>query len=133
MAKQKGKEKKAAKLDSNRFGTKTDMVEREVKVNGQIHVIAKDERGQYLTSPDFVGTGLADPNRFSGTRDIPKEILEAQDEPEVSEEKEEPAQKAEDKIVEEKTEKADDRKAELTKATGAKSENKKPNNKNKPG
>jgi len=126
MAKQKGKEKKAVKLDSNRFGTKTDMVEREVKVKGQIHVIAKDERGQYLTSPDFVGTGLADPNRFSGTRDIPKEILEAKEEPEVPEEKKEPAQKAEDNIVKEKAEKELKSKDELPKATGEKSENKKP-------
>ena len=132
MAKQKGKVKKSAKLDSNRFGTKADMVEREVKVKGQIHVIAKDERGQYLTSPDFVGTGLADPNRFSGTRDIPKEILEAQDEPEVSEEKEEPTQKAEDKIIKEKTEKAVQSKDELPKVIGEKSENKNQKDKDKP-
>lgn len=130
MAKQKGKVKKSAKLDSNRFGTKADMVEREVKVKGQIHVIAKDERGQYLTSPDFVGTGLADPNRFSGTRDIPKEILEAQDEPEVSEEKEVPTQK--ENIVEEKTEKAIKNKDELPKVTGEKSKNKNQKNKDKP-
>ena len=130
MAKQKGKVKKSAKLDSNRFGTKADMVEREVKVKGQIHVIAKDERGQYLTSPDFVGTGLADPNRFSGTRDIPKEILEAQDEPEVPEEKEVPTQK--ENIVEEKTEKAIKNKDELPKVTGEKSENKNQKDKDKP-
>ena len=61
-----------------------------------------------------------------------QEILEAKNAPEVPEEKEEPTQKAEDKIIEEKTEKAVQSKDEFPKTTGEKSENKNQKDKDKP-
>ena len=75
-AKKEVKDKKAAKLDSNRFGTKASMVVNEVKDGEKVvGIIAHDALGYYMTTPEFVDSGLADPHRYSGTRDVPKEYL----------------------------------------------------------
>ena len=72
-----GKDKKAVKLDSNRFGTKASMVVKEIKEGDKVvSIIAHDALGNYMTTPEFVDSGLADPNRYNAARNVPKELLE---------------------------------------------------------
>ena len=74
------KDKKTVKLDSNRFGTKAGMVVKEIKEGDKVvGIIAHDALGHYMTIPEFVDSGLADPNRYSGSRNVSKELLEKED------------------------------------------------------
>ena len=56
------KGQKQEKKDINFFGTREDMVVKEIKSGDDvIKIIAKDDKGMYVTSPEHVGSGLADP------------------------------------------------------------------------
>lgn len=48
----------------SRFGSHSSMV---VKIVGH-HARLRDERGDYITSPENIDNGLADPYRYSGRR-----------------------------------------------------------------
>ena len=55
-------------MEPNRFGTSHDMVIDEIEVNGMRQVLAIDEKGLYLTTPEKVGRNLADINRYGVDR-----------------------------------------------------------------
>lgn len=56
----------------NFFGTKKDMVVKEIIENDVVvQVVAKDDQGLYITTPVYVDSGMADPNRFAGDRSEP--------------------------------------------------------------
>ena len=62
------------KLDINFFGTRKDMVVKEILDGDQVvKIIAQDDRGQYITYPEHIDDGLADPNRFDDNRVEPTE------------------------------------------------------------
>ena len=66
----KGQKQIAA--ERNFFGTKSDMVVKEIKEGEKVvKIIAKDEKGLYVTYPEFVDTKLADPNRYGADRTQP--------------------------------------------------------------
>ena len=52
----------------NRFGTTADMVIQEVEENGTVYSLAIDGKGLYLTHPNRLNSGLADPFRYAGSR-----------------------------------------------------------------
>ncbi len=52
----------------NRFGSTSDMVIQNVQENGRIYVLAIDEKGLYLTTPDYLDRNRADPNRYTSSR-----------------------------------------------------------------
>lgn len=60
-----GKNQKLSADQVNFFGTRQDMVVKEI-TEGEtvVKIIAKDDRGQYITYPEHIDSGLADPNRF---------------------------------------------------------------------
>lgn len=55
-------------MEPNRFGTSRDMVIDEIEVNGIRQILAIDEKGLYLTTPEKVGRQLADTNRYGVDR-----------------------------------------------------------------
>ena len=64
---QKGPAEKA-----NFFGTKSNMIVKEIKEGDKIiKLIAKDAKGLYVTYPEYVNSGLADPNRYASDRSKP--------------------------------------------------------------
>lgn len=52
----------------NRFASTEDMVIQSVEENGVQLFLAIDEKGLYLTTPKYLNSNLADPNRFSSAR-----------------------------------------------------------------
>ena len=52
----------------NRFGTTSDMVIQTVEEQGNTLYLAIDVKGLYLTSKDRLDTRLADPNRYTASR-----------------------------------------------------------------
>ena len=52
----------------NRFGSTSDMVIRDVQENGRNYILAIDEKGLYLTTPDYLDKNRADPNRYMSSR-----------------------------------------------------------------
>jgi hypothetical protein len=66
------KGKQQEKKDYNFFGTKADMIVKEI-TEGDIvvKVIAKDNKGLYVTYPEHVDSGLSDPNRYGADRTKP--------------------------------------------------------------
>ena len=66
------KSQKDLKKEYNFFGTWQDMVVKEIKEDDDIvKVVDKDEKGLYVTYPSYIGSGLADPNRFGVDRTQP--------------------------------------------------------------
>ena len=66
----KGAKKSAAEI--NFFGTRADMVVKEISEGDVVtQVVAKDAKGLYVTSPEHVDSGLADPNRYGVDRNSP--------------------------------------------------------------
>jgi hypothetical protein len=66
-----GKGKKSLH-DINFFGTRQDMVVKEILEDEVVvKVVAKDDKGLYVTYPDHIDTGLADPYRFGSDRTEP--------------------------------------------------------------
>jgi len=55
-------------MEPNRFGTSREMVIDEIDVHGIRQVMAIDEKGLYLTTPDKVGRNMADVNRYGVQR-----------------------------------------------------------------
>ena len=53
---------------NNRFGTTSDMIIQTVQEKEGCACLAIDEKGLYLTSPEYVDRPLADPNRYAGNR-----------------------------------------------------------------
>ncbi|MBU0650565.1 hypothetical protein KKC59_01495 [bacterium] len=86
------KNQKDIKKEYNFFGTKSDMIVKEIKEgDAVVKVIAKDDKGLYVTYPEHVNSGLADPNRFCADRsqfaDLEKELkLQEETEKPVTEE-----------------------------------------------
>ncbi|SCY60436.1 hypothetical protein [Desulfoluna spongiiphila] len=64
-------------MEPNRFGTSREMVIDEINVNGVMQVMAIDEKGLYLTTPDRVGRNMADVNRYGGQRKQYLDTLES--------------------------------------------------------
>ncbi|SDF05216.1 hypothetical protein [Desulfovibrio legallii] len=52
----------------NRFGTTEDMVIQAVEENGASYMLAIDKAGLYLTTPNYVGSVMADRHRYSAER-----------------------------------------------------------------
>lgn len=52
----------------NRFGSTSDMVIWDVQENGRNYILAIDEKGLYLTTPDYLDKNRADPNRYMSSR-----------------------------------------------------------------
>ena len=52
----------------NRFGTTSDMVIQAVEEQGNTLYLAIDTKGLYLTTKDKLDTRLADPNRYTTSR-----------------------------------------------------------------
>lgn len=50
---------------NNRFGTTSDMIIQTVQEKEGCACLAIDEKGLYLTSPEYVDRPLADPNRYA--------------------------------------------------------------------
>ena len=53
---------------NNRFGTTSDMIIQTVQEKEGCACVAIDEKGLYLSSPEYVDRPLADPNRYAGNR-----------------------------------------------------------------
>lgn len=51
-----------------RFGTTADMVIQTVEHQGDSYLLAIDAKGLYFTTPSRIDSGLADPNRYAGSR-----------------------------------------------------------------
>lgn len=67
-----GKGKKRSAAEINFFGTRQDMVVKEITEGDQVvQLIAKDDQGYYITYPEYVESGLADPNRYGADRTEP--------------------------------------------------------------
>ncbi len=68
----KGQKKSDAEI--NFFGTRQDMVVKEV-IEGDtvVKIVAQDDQGQYITYPEHIDSSLADPNRFDEYRVLPTE------------------------------------------------------------
>lgn len=64
-------------MEPNRFGTSREMVIDEIEVNGVGQMMAIDEKGLYLTTPDKVGRATADVNRYGVQRQAFIDTLEA--------------------------------------------------------
>ncbi|OED37520.1 hypothetical protein AB834_01675 [PVC group bacterium (ex Bugula neritina AB1)] len=60
--------------EANFFATSKDMVVKEItEGENVVKIIAKDAEGSYVTYPEHVDSGLADPNRFHDQRIEPTE------------------------------------------------------------
>jgi len=55
-------------MEPNRFGTSREMVIDEIEVHGIRQLMAIDDKGLYLTTPDKVGRNMADVNRYGVAR-----------------------------------------------------------------
>ncbi|WP_300668606.1 hypothetical protein [Desulfoluna sp.] len=64
-------------MEPNRFGTSREMVIDEIEVNGIRQVMAIDEKGLYLTTPDKVARPTADVNRYGVDRSRVIDTLES--------------------------------------------------------
>lgn len=64
-------------IEQNQYGTTQEMVIEEVDDHGVRRIMAIDDRGIYLTSPDRVGRLVADANRYGVDRTEFKSVLEA--------------------------------------------------------
>jgi len=64
-------------IEQNQFGTTPDMVIEEIDDHGLKRIMAIDDRGLYLTSPEKVGRRVADVNRYGVSRMEFKVILES--------------------------------------------------------
>ena len=64
-------------IEHNQFGTTPDMVIEEIDDHGLKRIMAIDDRGLYLTSPEKVGRRVADVNRYGVNRVEFKVILES--------------------------------------------------------
>ncbi|MEH0020542.1 MAG: hypothetical protein V6Z89_12860 [Desulfobacter sp.] len=62
----------------NRYGTTADMVIQEVDLGGISRLIAIDNKGLYLTTPDRVDRMVADVNRYGVSRKEVNRQLEQQ-------------------------------------------------------
>jgi hypothetical protein len=79
------KGQKLQKEEHNFFGTRTDMVVKEIKEGETVvKIIAKDDKGLYLTESKYIGTGIADPNRYAKKRE---KLTEYEEELKQTEEK----------------------------------------------
>ncbi len=63
--------------NGNSFGTTEDMVIRQIEMAGKMKSIAIDDKGLYITSPDRVGRGVADVNRYGVDRSFFVSEIEA--------------------------------------------------------
>ena len=79
MAAKTGQKKSKKSLDTNFFGTKSEMVKKRVEKDGAIIVVAEDQKGLYLTEERFIDAIFADPNRYGERQEIPQEYLDAED------------------------------------------------------
>lgn len=80
MSAKTGQKKATAKITvTNMFGTSEDMVVNRLNEEGQSIVVAKDDRGYYLTEEVFVGAVFADPNRFSDRKEVPEKYRSSSD------------------------------------------------------
>ncbi|MFC4677969.1 hypothetical protein [Desulfovibrio legallii] len=52
----------------NRFGTTEDMIIQPVEENGATYMLAIDKAGLYMTTATYVGSVMADRNRYSSDR-----------------------------------------------------------------
>jgi len=52
----------------NLFGTAQDMVIQPIAENGRNFFLAIDDQGLYLTTQNYIGKKVADPNRYSSVR-----------------------------------------------------------------
>lgn len=78
MSAKTGQKKATSKLKiTNMFGTTEDMVVNRLDKEGVEIVVAKDDTGHYLTEAVFIDAPVADPNRFSQRKEVPKEYLES--------------------------------------------------------
>jgi hypothetical protein len=64
-------------IEQNQYGTTQGMVIEEVDDHGLRRIMAIDDKGLYLTSPERVGRPVADINRYGVDRVEFKLILEA--------------------------------------------------------
>ena len=53
----------------NRFGTAANMIIEKIENDGKEVILAIDEKGLYLTTPDMVDRNIADVNRYGVNRD----------------------------------------------------------------
>lgn len=64
-------------IEQNQFGTTPEMVIEEIDDHGFKRIMAIDDKGLYLTSPEKVGRRVADVNRYGVDRTEFKMILES--------------------------------------------------------
>lgn len=60
----------------NRFGTTSNMIVQKIDNNGVDSVLAIDDKGLYITTPDMVDKNLADINRYGVDRIVFIDLLE---------------------------------------------------------
>ncbi|MCG8470932.1 MAG: hypothetical protein MI742_03640 [Desulfobacterales bacterium] len=63
-------------MEPNFFGTSKEMVIDEIDVDGIKRIMAIDDKGLYLTTPERVGRNMADNNRYGISRKEFIEVLE---------------------------------------------------------